>query len=163
MGVPRETYTTLKSNETKFIHHIDPYKDKSSKFMLKFFAEPGITYKEITHIKPSDLKKHQTLGLKKGFVVPLRLKRRIDQDTPLKVNICFENINQSESLKDTEYDNFMLRQLIYQRTKSFAFSVFTPFIACNETEHCIELMKNVDQRVIINPHSNSYFLPTKIS
>ena len=46
--------------------------------MIKFFAEPGITYKNNTFIKPSDLKRHTTLGMKKGMIIPLKCKNRKD-------------------------------------------------------------------------------------
>ena len=86
---------------------------------------------DIQRINKTKQKDKEAIGIKKGFYARLRLDPWIDQSRPGHVDIVFELLPDLMNIKDTEYDNFLLRSKIYQRTKSLKFCMFIPYIAIN--------------------------------
>jgi len=71
------------------------------------------------------------LGISDCFSLSLQAERRLSEDDQEFVDVVFEKVQADASLKDTHYDNFLLRKKVYSRTKSLSFVVFAPYVAVN--------------------------------
>lgn len=69
-----------------------------------------------------------------------------------------EIVNDHYSIRDTEYDNFMLRPKIYHRTRSLTFQIFLPMIAVNHTQIPIELITK-NKKYVVPPFTNTCITP----
>ena len=51
-------------------------------------------------------------------------------------------VNTQKKLKETEYDNFLLREVIYEKTMSLNFLAYVPYTVVNQTNYDFFLYQN---------------------
>ncbi|CDW72111.1 UNKNOWN [Stylonychia lemnae] len=157
----RQSLALLKTNVQQDLTCINPHEDDDPKkqIVIRHKAKAGLIYEKEMQINLKKVKKHKDCFFSKGFITTLNNTDEKDQTVPTIVQIVFEKVKQTSCLKETEYDNFYLRQIIYKKTKSIFFKIYAPYVAVNRTEECINILGISRNPPLMNPFSNILIAP----